>query len=62
MTSAFRLGILNKEGNILRAIDRISYNGDTNSAAYLALNRAKTQLFSSIGGSRPGAVKVSEQI
>ena len=54
------LGILNKEKNIVRAIDRVSYNGNTNSAAYLALQRAYRRLFTAGGGSRSGAVKVSD--
>lgn len=55
-------GILNKEGNILRAIDRISYSGDTNNAAHLALRRAYRELFTTAGGSRGEAVKVSDYI
>ena len=55
----FLLDILNKEGNILRAIDRVAYNGNTNRAAYLALQRAYRQLFTTAGGSRANAVKVS---
>lgn len=56
------LGILNKEGNILRAIDRVSYSGDTNSAAHYALRRAHRKLFTTAGGSRSSAVKVRVEL
>ena len=47
---------------ILRAIDRVSYNGEADSAAHLALQRARRKLFTKIGGSRIEAVKVSEAL
>ncbi|XP_028390676.1 collagen alpha-2(I) chain-like [Dendronephthya gigantea] len=50
-------GILNKERNIIRAIDRVSYSGDTNIAAHFALRRAHRKLFTTAGGSRSLAVK-----
>jgi hypothetical protein len=53
---------LNKEAVILRAIDRVSYNGEADSAAHLALQRARRKLFTKIGGSRIEAVKVSEAL
>jgi hypothetical protein len=59
ITLLLLLDILNKETIILRGIDGVSYNGNTNSAAYLALQRAYRQLFTSKGGSRTNAVKVS---